>query len=93
MKYVVELPAPETGWRDIQALAARSRKASKELCAGGARVRFLRSVLVPDDGTCFLVYEADSKEAVSEAVAHATLRPVRIAEAMQLAQMDEERPS
>jgi hypothetical protein len=39
----------------------------------GTRVRFLRSVYVPEDDACFQLYEAASAEAVREAAERAEL--------------------
>lgn len=43
-------------------------------------MRFLRSVFVPEDGTCFCLYEAPSAEDVHEAVRRAAL-PVGVRDA------------
>ena len=41
-------------------LSARARQASEELSREGMPVRFVRSVFVPEDGTCFHLYQANS---------------------------------
>ena len=45
-------------------------------------MRFLRSVFVPEDETCFYLYEAASAEAVREAARRAALQSGRVAEAL-----------
>ncbi len=45
-------------------------------------VRFLRSILVPEDETCFLLYEGPSADAVEAAVRGAGLSPDHISAAV-----------
>jgi hypothetical protein len=84
VRYLVELTPSEGGFDDIQAIGARSRAASKELSRDGTVVRFLRSVFVPEDGTCLLIFEAASGEAVTEACRRAAIVAERISVAMQV---------
>lgn len=72
-RFLVELTPVENGFHDIQALTARSRSACRELTEGGVPVRLLRAVYVPEDGTCFLLFEAGSEPAVEEAQRRAAL--------------------
>jgi hypothetical protein len=51
------------------ALVQRAQQAA----AGSADVRFLRSMFLPEDEVCFLVFEADSLEAVVRLAAQAAL--------------------
>lgn len=51
------------------ALIQRARSAAEE----SAGVRFLRSMFVPDDEICFLVFEAESSEAVVRLAEQAAL--------------------
>ena len=44
-------------------------------------VRFVRSIFVPEDETCFYVFQARSIDAVREAVSRVGLRVDRITEA------------
>ena len=60
----------------------RARLAADQLTAEGTRVRCLRSILVPEDETCLLLYEADSADAVREASLRAGLAFERISEAV-----------
>lgn len=62
-RYLVELSRPEAGWTDIQAVAARARDAAQAI----GNVRFLRAIYMPEDGTCGLLFEGASIEAVREA--------------------------
>jgi hypothetical protein len=83
-KYLVELTRPESGWEDMQAVTARLRAAADELGELGGNVRFLRSVFVPEDESCFLIYEADSAAMASEAARRAELAVGRVQEALVL---------
>jgi hypothetical protein len=80
-RYLVELTGLECGWEDIQALTANLRSAAEGL---GGSVRFLRSVFVPEDGSCFLIYEAPSAAAAEEAALRAELAVERVHESLTL---------
>jgi Nickel responsive protein SCO4226-like len=62
--------------------AERARIAADELTRAGTPVRCLRSIFVPEDETCFVLYEADSIEAVREAARLAGLLDGWVAEAI-----------
>ena len=69
--YLVEVEQPRTGWAQLQGLTARARAAAAEMRGDGAAVRFLRSIFVPEDDSCFFLYEADSRDLVCRAAAAA----------------------
>jgi hypothetical protein len=71
-RYTVELRLPDAGWADVQAAATRAREAS------GDGVRFLRSIFVPEDDTCFLLYEGPSAESVRAAARRANFGVRRV---------------
>jgi hypothetical protein len=54
--------------------------AAEQLTREGIEIRCLRSVYVPEDDTCFLVFEGASAEAVGEAGRRAALEYERIVE-------------
>ena len=62
--------------------AQRARDAAEELSRAGTPVRYLRSIFLPDDETCFYLYQADSADAVRTAALHAELPFARIVEAV-----------
>ncbi len=62
-----------------------ARRAADELTREGEEVRFLRSIFVPEDETCFYLYEAASVEVVREAARRAGLAFERVAEAVAVA--------
>ncbi len=63
-------------------LADVARRAAEQLAGEGTQVRFLRSIFIPEDETCFHFYLAESAEAVQVAAARASLRLERVAEAV-----------
>jgi hypothetical protein len=52
------------------------------LAGEGTPIRYLRSIFVPDDETCFYLYEAASRDAVREAARRAQLPSDRVFEAI-----------
>jgi hypothetical protein len=66
-RYLIELARPAAGWSELQAVTARARAAADELRAAGTPVRFLRSIFVPEDDSCLLLFEAPSAEAAGTA--------------------------
>jgi Protein of unknown function (DUF4242) len=62
-----------------QASGARAAEdAARSLRDEGLAVWYLRSIVIPDDETCFHVFEAPSLEAVREVARRATVRFERI---------------
>ena len=76
LEFYVSRTAAAGPWPD----AERTRLAAVELTREGTPVRYLRSIFVPEDETCFLLLEAGSAEAVREAARRATLPFERLAE-------------
>jgi Protein of unknown function (DUF4242) len=61
---------------EVQAAVAdgeRARAAAESLACSGTTVRLVRSIFVPDDETCFLLFEAESADAARAAMALAGL--------------------
>ena len=71
--YLAELYVPDRGNGARAALAARANAAAEELTREGIPVRFVRSVFVSQDETCFCFFEASSADSVREAVIRAAL--------------------
>ena len=80
-EYLVELYVPRTDAGAARRFATDARHAAEDLTREGTSVRYERSIFVPDDETCFQLYEAESAEAVREVVRRAKLPCGRIAEA------------
>jgi hypothetical protein len=62
--------------------AERCRVAAEEVTREGTPVRFLRAIFVPEDETCFYLYEAVSAQAVREVARRARLPFDRVADAV-----------
>ena len=73
-RYTVELQRPGGGWAELRELTTRARQAAEEMRRDGEAVRFLRSVFVPEDDTCFFLYEGPSARVVRAAALRAQLR-------------------
>ena len=50
----------------------------------GEHIRFLRSIFVPEDDTCFFLYEGSSAPSVKAAAMRAELGVLRVDEALRL---------
>jgi uncharacterized protein DUF4242 len=73
------------GRAEAQERAARERQAhsaAAELTQETTRVRFDRSIHVPDDEICFYVFDAPSARDATEAARRAGLDPIRVVEAV-----------
>ena len=81
-EFLVELYVPRGVARGFELEAERARAAAEQLTLEGTRVRCVRSILVPDDETCLLLYEADSIDAVREASVRSGLAFERISAAV-----------
>jgi uncharacterized protein DUF4242 len=81
--YVVELYLPNAATDVITRAALRARRAGEALADEGVEVRYVRSLFIPEDGTCFHVFEASSAKVVGEASRRARLEYDRIVEAVQ----------
>jgi hypothetical protein len=77
--HLIEVPRPESGWSQLQALADRARSAADQVNSAETPVRFLRSIFVPDDEVCFQLFEG-SPAAVADAVDRARVESERGAE-------------
>ena len=83
-RFLVELERPELLGAEIKALAKRSRAVAAEMQGEGASLRYLRTIYVPEDGRCFLLFEGGSAVEVSEAGRRAGLAPSVVVEALKL---------
>jgi hypothetical protein len=60
----------------------RARLAAEELTQGEPRVRFERSIHVPEDEICFFVFDAPSGREAALVAQRAGLEPFRVVEAI-----------
>ena len=81
--YLVETYVPGTQAQDARAAGRRARAAARKLSREGVSVRYIRTTLLPEDETCFHVFEADSHHAVAEACRLAGLEAPRIVPAVE----------
>jgi len=88
-EFLVELYVSRTDADAVERGAARARLAAEALTREGTPVRYLRSIFVPEDETCFYLYEAVSSDAVLESGRRAALTFERIAEAVESARSEE----
>jgi hypothetical protein len=81
--YAVESYLPRAGAGELREVAARARAAAEELTALGQPIRYLRSLYLPSDETCFHLFDASDAAIVGEASSRACLAHNRIVEALQ----------
>jgi hypothetical protein len=81
--HLVELHRPEEGWKDLESFAARARAAAEQVNSETTPVRFLRSIFVPDNATCFHLFEGTTAAARRVAVL-AQLPVERVAEPIRI---------
>ena len=79
--FVIESYMSRTGTGELDAAAVRLRAAIAEMPESAGRVRYLRSMFVPDDEICFHVIEAPSQEVAVDAARRAGLTPDRVVKA------------
>lgn len=84
-EYLVELYLPRSRGDDLAAAAPRARAAAEQLTRQGTVVRYLRTIFVPEDETCFYLFEAESAEAVGNAARRASISFERVLEVVSAA--------
>ena len=81
-EFLVELYVSRSDAEEAARSSGRVRLAAEELTREGTAVRYVRSIFVPEDETCFVLCEAASADAVYETARRAALTFERIAEAV-----------
>jgi hypothetical protein len=81
--YLVEAYLPRSREDEAHAAARRARAAARELSRQGVPIRYVRTTFLPDDETCFHVFEAASAAAVEELGRRAELGQARIVPAIE----------
>ena len=81
--YLVEAYVPRSRAQDARGAGRRARAAAELLSREGTPVRYVRMTFVPDDETCFHVFEAASAEAVDGVCRRAGLGSARIVPAVE----------
>lgn len=82
MEFLVETYLPKEHASELDAAVRRARTAAETLAGEGTSIRYLRSILLPDEETCFHLYRAESLRAVEEASRRAGFSSLRIAAAV-----------
>jgi len=80
--FAAEVYAPGSG-TSLDELSQRLRDAAAAITTDGAAVRYVRSLFLPGDETCFHVFEADSTASVSDTTRRAGVLCARIVEAIE----------
>ena len=78
--YVVELQLPAGDATDVAAAGERARSAAEQLAGEGTAVRWIRSVYLPEESMCLLMFEAATPAAVDLAGRRAGLTYTQIIE-------------
>jgi len=79
--FLAELYVSRTDADVVAHSASLARRGAEELTREGTPVRYLRSIFVPDDETCFYLFEAASVDGVRAVADRTGLRFDRISEA------------
>lgn len=77
-EYLLEFYMPRGDARTSSDDGESARSAAEELTRRGTAVRYCRSIFVPAEETCFVLFEAESADAVRDAAALAALPCGRI---------------
>jgi hypothetical protein len=80
--YLVETFLPRGSAGERTARERRAHSAAEELTRQGTRVRFDRTIHVPEDEICFFVFDAPSGREAALAAQRADLDPLRVVEAV-----------
>jgi hypothetical protein len=78
--YLVEAYVAKSDANGPAGIPDRAMLASKELRHQGTFVRYLRSIFIPQDETCFHIFEAGSEQDARNAAARAGIQPERVLE-------------
>jgi hypothetical protein len=79
--YLAEVYLPRVGEFDV--LTSPVVAAARAIRGEGTPVRHLRSIFVPEDQTCLLLFEAGSPETVQQVTERAGLEVTRVVEAIE----------
>ena len=79
--YLVEAYVSKSDANGPAGIADRAVLASKEMGREGTFVRYVRSIFIPQDETCFHIFEAESEQDARNAAARAGIQPERVLEA------------
>jgi hypothetical protein len=78
-EFLIEIYVARADGAAVEHQARSARRAALELTREGKPVQYLRSIFVPEDETCFFLYEASTADDVEEAGRRASLAFDRVA--------------
>lgn len=78
-EFLVEFYVARSNGESVARCEGQARAAAEELSRAGVHVRCVSSIFVPEDETCFLLYEAETPDAVRHAAKRAGLAFDRVA--------------
>lgn len=81
--YLVETYMPRSHAQEARAAGRRARAAAEELSREGEPIRYLRTTFLPEDETCFHLFEAASPDAIEEVSRRAELGRARVVPAVE----------
>jgi hypothetical protein len=81
-EFLVELYVPSDQLPAVPGWEEAASTAAADVSREGAAVRYVRSIVVPEDETCFLLYDAPSIDLVRSAAERAGLGAGRITETL-----------
>lgn len=81
--YLVEVYMPRSFLREARARGRRACEAAEALAREGVSIRYIRTMFLPDDETCFYTFEAAGPAAVEEVSWRAALGSARIVGAIE----------
>jgi hypothetical protein len=84
-EYLLELYVARADAVAFERGVEQVRRSAAEHTREGTPVRYLRAIFVPDDETCFLIFEAGSADAVRSVAARAGLEFDHVAAAIETA--------
>jgi hypothetical protein len=86
--YLMELYLPGKAADERLLAAARAEEGADQAPSGRVEVRYLGSIFIPSDETCFHLFDAHSRRAVEEASERASIRFERIVASVRLGPSD-----
>lgn len=81
--YLIEAYLPQSSSAEAREAGRRARAAAAGLAREGMQIRYVRTTFLPDDETCFHVFEAVSADAVVKVSRRAGLGHTRIVRAIE----------
>jgi hypothetical protein len=81
--YLIEAYMPRSHAKEARAAGRRARSAAEKLSREGVPIRYVRTTFLPEDETCFHLFEAASTDAIEEVSRRAELGRARVVPAVE----------